>query len=116
MKSSMHVRAPFHRSLVVAAACAAAALAGGLVVDPVSAAEQAAPPATTLKHYDVTIRVFDPDGDRGAGRDYVLPVDSPDEEHAAASTLANAAAFTTKTRSGVALPVAFRCVKVEPRR
>ena len=70
---------------------------------------------TDLKPFAVTVRVFDPAKGLGSGRDYVLPVDSPDAEHAAASTLANAASFTRKTDGGVALPVAFACVKVEPR-
>lgn len=74
-----------------------------------------AAPRTMLKPFLVTIRVFDPAKGGGAGQDYPLPVDSPDAEHAVASTLANAASFTTKTANGVPLPVAFMCVKVEPR-
>jgi hypothetical protein len=54
------------------------------------------------------------EGHRG-GQDYVLPVDSPDAEHAVASTTANAASFTRKTEGGKPLPVAFTCIKVEPR-
>ena len=45
----------------------------------------------------------------------MLPVDSPDAEHAVASTTANAASFTKKTEGCKALPVAFTCVRVEPR-
>lgn len=71
---------------------------------------------TPLKPFSVTIRVFDPTKGIESGRDYVLPVDSPDAEHAVASTTANAASFTRKTKDGVALPVAFTCMKVEPRR
>ena len=68
-----------------------------------------------LKPFSVTIRVFDPGDGADTGVEYVLPVDSPDAEHAVASTLANAASFTTKTSGGEALPVAFACVRVEQR-
>ena len=71
---------------------------------------------TDLKPFNVTIRVFDPTKGLESGQDYVLPVDSPDAEHAVASTTANAASFTRKTDGGTALPVAFTCTKVEPRR
>lgn len=67
-----------------------------------------------LKPYAVTIRVFDPAGDT-APCEHVLPVDSPDEEHAVAATLSNAVAFTTKTSGGRPLPVAFCCVRVASR-
>ncbi|MCJ2080312.1 hypothetical protein [Methylobacterium sp. J-090] len=70
---------------------------------------------TELKPYNVTIRVFDPAQGAASGQDYVLPVDSPDVEHAIASTTANAASFTKKAEGGKALPVAFTCIKVEPR-
>ena len=40
---------------------------------------------------------------------------SPNEEHACASTLANAASFTPKTRDGEAVPVAFCAVAVSER-
>ncbi|MCC0805729.1 hypothetical protein FPV16_05730 [Methylobacterium sp. W2] len=63
----------------------------------------------------MTIRVFDPTEGVQSGQDYVLPVDSPDIEHAFASTTANAASFTRKAESGKALPVAFTCLKVEAR-
>ena len=69
-----------------------------------------------LKPFNCTIRVFD----LASGvtlEEHVLPVDSPDAEHAAASTLANAASFTTKTEGGlVGKPVAFSCTKIESRR
>lgn len=51
-----------------------------------------------------------PDPERSArrcedgGQDYVLSVDSPAAEHAAASTSADAAAFTTKIGVGTPLP------------
>lgn len=68
-----------------------------------------------LKPFRCTIRVFDP----GTGRtvaEHVLPVDSPDAEHAAASTLANAASFTAKTDGGMTVrPVAFCCTQIEAR-
>ena len=70
---------------------------------------------TPLKPFNVTIRVFDLAKGVVSGVDYVLPVDSPDAEHAAASTLANAASFTPKIDGGKPLPVAFTCTKVEPR-
>lgn len=70
---------------------------------------------TDLKSFKVTIRVFDPTKGLESGQDYVLPVDSPDAEHAIASTTANAASFTKKADGGKALPVAFTCIKVEAR-
>lgn len=70
---------------------------------------------TDLKPFNVTIRVFDPSKGLESGQDYVLPVDSPDAEHAIASTTANAASFTKKADGGKALPVAFTCIKVEAR-
>ncbi len=68
-----------------------------------------------LKPFNCTIRIFD--ATSGATlEEHVLPVDSPDAEHAAASTLANAASFTTTTEGGrVTTPVAFCCVQVETR-
>ena len=79
---------------------------------PLGAAE---PARTTLKPFNVTVRVFDPARGAESGQDYVLPVDSPDAEHAASSTMANAVSFTRKTEGGAILPVAFRVVKVESR-
>ncbi|MFG5118187.1 hypothetical protein [Methylorubrum sp. POS3] len=73
------------------------------------------PAKTPLKTFNVTIRVFDPTKGIEGGQDYVLPVDSPDAEHAFASTTANAASFTRKMEGGKPLPVAFTCIKVEPR-
>ncbi|QDI83528.1 hypothetical protein E8E01_00825 [Methylorubrum populi] len=70
---------------------------------------------TDLKSFKVTIRVFDPTKGLESGQDYVLPVDSPDAEHAIASTTANAASFTKKADGGKALPVASTCIKVEAR-
>ena len=68
-----------------------------------------------LKPYNSTIRVFNPD-DGSLIAEYILPVDSPDAEHAAASTLANAASFTPKTSGGSVQPIAFSCTKIETRR
>ncbi|QQV79449.1 hypothetical protein H5J25_19825 (plasmid) [Sphingomonas aliaeris] len=70
---------------------------------------------TDLKPFACTIRVFDPASGETVAT-YMLPVDSPDEEHAAASTLANAASFTPKTDGDVVRSVAFCCTAVEPRR
>lgn len=64
---------------------------------------------TELMPFNVSVRVYDPSKGLESGTTYVLPVDSPDAEHACASTLANAASFTRKTAGGVAVPVAF-CV------
>lgn len=79
------------------------------------ASRAADPGKAVLKPFNVTIRVFDPTKGMEGGQDYVLPVDSPDEEHAIASTTANAASFTKKVEGGRLLPVAFTCVKIEPR-
>ena len=50
-----------------------------------------------------------------SGQNHVLPVDSPDAEHAIASTTANAASFTREAEGDKALPVALTCVTVEAR-
>ena len=71
--------------------------------------------AMTLKPFACTIRIFDPT-DGSTIEEHVLPVDSPDAEHAAASTLANAVSFTTKTSFGGSVKsVAFCCTRVEAR-
>ncbi len=68
-----------------------------------------------LKPFSCTIRVFDADTGQTIA-EHLLPVDSPDAEHAAASTLANAASFTVKTDGGMqARPVAFCCVRIAAR-
>lgn len=67
-----------------------------------------------LKKFNVTIRVFDPIG-KGKMQEYVLPVDSPDAEHAASSTLANAISWTTKIAGDAPLSVAFQCIAVAER-
>lgn len=68
-----------------------------------------------LKKYNVMVRKFDPAQAPQSGEDYVLPVDSPDEEHALSAAMSNAIAFTTKTQGGQVLPVAFLCTGVQPR-
>lgn len=70
---------------------------------------------TTLQPFACTIRVFDPASGETIEK-HVLPVDSPDAEHAAASTLANAASFTPKIDGDGVRSVAFCCTAVEPRR
>lgn len=70
---------------------------------------------TDLTPFEVTIRVFDPAKGVDSGTTYVLPVDSPDAEHACASTLANAASFTPKTEGGTVRPVAFMALEVRER-
>ena len=69
-----------------------------------------------LKLYDVTIRRFDPAREPASGTSFVLPVNSPDAEHAAASTLANAASFSRKTDGDRPLPVAFMVERIVQRR
>jgi hypothetical protein len=92
------------------------ALAAMLAALPVAApAQEAATSSVDLKHYDVTIRRFDPARGPSSGEEFVLPVDSPDEEHAIASTIANAASWPGKVASGRPLPVAFMAVRVARR-
>ena len=68
---------------------------------------------TALIAYAVTVRRFDPT--TGEGQDFVLPVDSPDAEHAIASTIANAASWPGKLDGDAPRPLAFMAVKVERR-
>ena len=92
------------------------ALAVLLAAGPVAAAAQAVSTQADLQRFDVTIRRFDPAGAAENGRLFVLPVDSPDAEHAIASTLANAAAFSRKIDgAGRPASVAFMAVKVQRR-
>jgi hypothetical protein len=67
-----------------------------------------------LQRFNITVRICNPD-DSSVIAEHVLPVDSPDPEHAAASTMSNAISFTTKTEGGVPLPVTFQVVKIEKR-
>ncbi|SFP45254.1 hypothetical protein [Sphingomonas rubra] len=71
--------------------------------------------AAELKKFDVTIRRFDPTQGSASGEEFVLPVDSPDEEHAIASTIANAASWSGKVADGQPLPIAFMAVRVARR-
>ena len=89
-------------------------LATTLAASAASAQMPVSSPAE-LKHYTVTIRRFDPTQGTRSGQDFMLPVDSPDEEHAIASTLANAASFSRKAANGRTLPVAFMATRVAPR-
>lgn len=70
---------------------------------------------TNLKKFNVTIKRFNPQQGLESGEELVLPVDSPDEEHAAASVMSNVISFTTKMQGSTALPVAFCCVGVSER-
>ncbi len=67
-----------------------------------------------LKKFNVTIRRFNPN-DPGSAEDFILPVDSPDAEHAASSTLANAISWSTKISDSSPLPIAFQCIAVAER-
>lgn len=70
---------------------------------------------TMLQPFTCTIRVFDPISTETIA-EYALPVNSPDAEHAVASTLANAASFTSKMADDMKVrSVAFTCTKVERR-
>ncbi len=68
-----------------------------------------------LRRFNVTVRRFDPNGGFERGKDVVLPVDSPDEEHAVSAAMSNAVAFTRKVEGVAALPVVFACVAVSAR-
>ena len=68
-----------------------------------------------LKQYDVTVQTFNPEATGDSKQEYVLPVDSPDEEHAVSAAMSNAIAFTTKTQGTSVKPVAFRCIAVTTR-
>lgn len=68
-----------------------------------------------LKKFNVLVRSFDPQKGVASGEEFLLPVDSPDEEHAVAAAMSNAIAFTTKVQAGSPLPIAFCCVGVEAR-
>ncbi len=71
--------------------------------------------AAELTKFDVTICRFDPAQGPASGQEFVLPVDSTDEEHAIASTLANAASWPCKVESGQPLPVAFAALRIARR-
>ena len=67
---------------------------------------------SNLKKFNVPVRRFDPAEGLASGTDYVLPVDSLDEEHAVFAAMSNAVAFTHKVDGSSVLPVAFTCVAV----
>lgn len=92
----------------------AAAILSPIPFTPVEAQMTVSAPSD-LKKYNVTIRRFDPSKSPESGQEFVLPVDSPDEEHAIASTIANAASWPGKVQGGRPLPVAFMAVRVSPR-
>lgn len=73
----------------------------------------------TLKKYNVTVRRFDPTkniNDDGNAENFVLPVDSPDEEHAMSAAMSNCIAFTPKMDWGSLKSVAFCAIAVNERK
>lgn len=68
-----------------------------------------------LRKFNVTVRSFDPQKGVASGDEFILPVDSPDEEHAVSAAMSNAIAFTTKMQGSSPLPIAFCCVHIEAR-
>ena len=71
-----------------------------------------------LRKYTVTVRRFDPRRplDDQAVDQFLLPVDSPDEEHAVSAAMSNAVAFTPKVQDGGSMsPVAFWATEVRER-
>lgn len=68
-----------------------------------------------LKRFSVTVRRFDPYKGPESGEEFVLPVDSPDAEHAVSAAMSNAVAFTPKLDGAGVRPVAFCCTAVSER-
>ncbi len=68
-----------------------------------------------LKRYNLTVLRFDPKPATAIGETFVLPVESPDEEHAISAALSNAVAFTTKSEGKTLLPLAFQCLRIGER-
>ena len=68
-----------------------------------------------LKKFNVIVKRFNPGEGQTSGETFVLPVDSPDEEHAVSAAMSNAIAFSTKVEGSSPLPVAFSCVGIEMR-
>ena len=93
---------------------ASAMLASAALAAPADAQTMVSGPYD-LEPFNVTVRRFDSGKGLSSGVDFVLPVDSPDAEHACASTIANASAFSKKIEGGKPLPLAFTCVKIEKR-
>ncbi len=110
-----HTHAFSRRQLVNGLAAGAAA---ALVSPGAAAAAVGSPPAALqpLRKFNVTVRRFDPRQGVASGEEFVLPVDSPDEEHAVSAVMSNVVAFTTKVRGSEVLPVAFSCTGVRERR
>lgn len=94
---------------------ASAMLASTAVAAPAAAQTSMVNGPSDLEPFNVTVRRFDIGKGLPSGTDFVLPVDSPDAEHACASTIANASAFSKKVDGGKPLPLAFTCVKIEKR-
>ena len=72
----------------------------------------------TLKKYNVTVRRFDPVkgiNDDADAQNFVLPVDSPDEEHAISAAMSNCIAFSPKIHFGSFKPIAFCATAVNER-
>ena len=74
-----------------------------------------------LKRYNVRVRRFDPSQGLESGEEFLLPVDSPDEEHGVSAAMSNVIAFTTKVKGGTPLPVtvvpiAFCCMGITERK
>ncbi len=67
-----------------------------------------------VKKFNVTVHRFHP-SNSGSVEEFVLPVDCPDEEHAASAVLSNLIAWTPKLEGGKVLPIAFRCIAVTER-
>lgn len=68
-----------------------------------------------LKKFNVIVKRFNPAEGLTSGEMFVLPVDSPDEEHAVSAAMSNAIAFSTKVEGSSPLPVAFACAGIEMR-
>ena len=68
-----------------------------------------------LKKFNVIVKRFNPSEGLASGETFVLPVDSPDEEHAVSAAMSNAIAFSTKVENSSPLPLAFSCLGIETR-
>ena len=68
-----------------------------------------------LKKFNAIVKRFSPLEGPTSSETFVLPVDSPDEEHAVSAAMSNAIAFSTKVAGNIPLPVAFTCAGIELR-
>ncbi len=68
-----------------------------------------------LKKFNVTVQRFHPEQGLASSETFVLPVDSPDAEHAVSAAVSNAVAFTPKLQGSSPLPIAFVCTAVAER-